>query len=92
VVTRRKFGPEATLDLIDRDQAKGLAVVPVMFDRIMELLADVRNRYSGSSLRFARHPVHGCDPTLSSRSWTNSATSSTTGKVLRSELQSRVSG
>jgi len=53
VVTRRKFDPEATLDLIDRHQATGLAVVPVMLDRIMELPADVRNRYSGKSLRFA---------------------------------------
>jgi acyl-CoA synthetase (AMP-forming)/AMP-acid ligase II len=53
VVTRRKFDPEATLDLIDRHQATGLAVVPVMFDRIMDLPDDVRNRYSGRSLRFA---------------------------------------
>jgi acyl-CoA synthetase (AMP-forming)/AMP-acid ligase II len=53
VVTRRKFDPEATLDLIDRHKATALAVVPVMFDRIMELPADVRNRYSGRSLRFA---------------------------------------
>jgi acyl-CoA synthetase (AMP-forming)/AMP-acid ligase II len=53
VITRRKFDPEATLDLIDRHQATGLAVVPVMFDRIMELPDDVRNRYSGKSLRFA---------------------------------------
>lgn len=53
IVTRRKFDPEATLDLIDRYQASGLVVVPVMFDRIMDLPDDVRNRYSGRSLRFA---------------------------------------
>lgn len=53
VVTRRKFDPEATLELIDRHRATGLAVVPVMFDRIMELSDDIRNRYSGRSLRFA---------------------------------------
>ncbi|WP_082972791.1 acyl-CoA ligase FadD12 [Mycobacterium sp. E2497] len=53
VVTRRKFDPEATLDLIDRNQATGLAVVPVMFDRIMELPPEVRKRYSCKSLRFA---------------------------------------
>ncbi|MCW2663122.1 MAG: fadD12 [Mycobacterium sp.] len=53
VVTRRKFDPEATLDLVDRHNATGLAVVPVMFDRIMELPAEVRNRYSCKSLRFA---------------------------------------
>ena len=53
VVTRRKFDPEATLDLVDRHKATGLAVVPVMFDRIMELPGDVRKRYSCKSLRFA---------------------------------------
>jgi fatty-acyl-CoA synthase len=53
IVTRRKFDPEATLDLVDRYQATGLVVVPVMFDRIMDLPDEVRNRYSGKSLRFA---------------------------------------
>ncbi|HKP40920.1 acyl-CoA ligase FadD12 [Mycobacterium sp.] len=53
VVTRRKFDPEATLELIDRHNATGLCVVPVMFDRIMELPDEVRNKYSGRSLRFA---------------------------------------
>ena len=53
VVTRRKFDPEATLDLVDRHQATGLCVVPVMFDRIMDLPDEVRRRYSGRSLRFA---------------------------------------
>ena len=53
VVTRRKFDPEATLELIDRHQAIGLCVVPVMFDRIMELPDEVRRKYSGRSLRFA---------------------------------------
>ncbi|MDT5329919.1 MAG: hypothetical protein QOF31_1216, partial [Mycobacterium sp.] len=53
VVTRRKFDPEATLELIDRHRATGLCVVPVMFDRIMELPEEVRNKYSVRSLRFA---------------------------------------
>jgi acyl-CoA synthetase (AMP-forming)/AMP-acid ligase II len=53
VVTRRKFDPEATLELIDRHHATGLCVVPVMFDRIMELPDEVRAKYSGRSLRFA---------------------------------------
>jgi acyl-CoA synthetase (AMP-forming)/AMP-acid ligase II len=37
----------------ERHLATGLALVPVMFDRIMDLAAEVRNRYSGRSLRFA---------------------------------------
>ncbi|HEX2286325.1 MAG TPA: AMP-binding protein, partial [Mycobacterium sp.] len=53
IITRRKFDPEATLELIDRHRATGLCVVPVMFDRIMELPDEVRSRYSGRSLRFA---------------------------------------
>ncbi len=53
VITRRRFDPEATLDLVDRHRATGLCVVPVMFDRIMELPDEVLDRYSGQSLRFA---------------------------------------
>ncbi|MDT7763235.1 MAG: hypothetical protein QOC63_2655 [Mycobacterium sp.] len=53
IVTCRKFDPEATLALIDKHRATGLCVVPVMFDRIVDLPDDVRARYSGRSLRFA---------------------------------------
>ncbi|KKW66475.1 acyl-CoA synthetase [Mycolicibacterium elephantis] len=53
IVTRRKFDPEATMALVDEHRATGLVVVPVMFDRIMDLPDDVRNRYSGRTLRFA---------------------------------------
>ena len=51
--SRRAADPQATLALVDKYQATGLCVVPVMFDRIMELPDNVRNRYSGRSLRFA---------------------------------------
>jgi fatty-acyl-CoA synthase len=53
IITRRRFDPEATLALVDEHRATGLIVVPVMFDRIMELPDEVRARYSGRSLRFA---------------------------------------
>ena len=53
IVTRRKFDPEATLQLVDRHHATGLVVVPVMFDRIMELPNEVLDRYSCRSLKFA---------------------------------------
>jgi acyl-CoA synthetase (AMP-forming)/AMP-acid ligase II len=52
MVLRRRFDPQATLDLVDRHRASGLSVVPVMLDRIMELPDDVRSRYNGRSLRF----------------------------------------
>ncbi|TFV55731.1 bile acid CoA ligase [Mycobacterium sp. PS03-16] len=53
IITRRRFDPEATLAMVDEHRATGLIVVPVMFDRIMELPDDVRARYRGRSLRFA---------------------------------------
>ncbi|WP_445168095.1 acyl-CoA ligase FadD12 [Mycolicibacterium sp. Dal123E01] len=53
VVTRRKFDPAATMALVDKYRATGLCVVPVMFDRIVDLPDHVRKRYSGRTLRFA---------------------------------------
>ncbi|WNG87974.1 acyl-CoA ligase FadD12 [Mycobacterium sp. ITM-2016-00317] len=53
IITRRKFDPEATLELVDKHRATGLCVVPVMFDRIMDLPVEVLDKYSGRSLRFA---------------------------------------
>jgi fatty-acyl-CoA synthase len=53
IVTRRRFDPEATLALVDHHRATGLCVVPVMFDRVVDLPDEVRARYSGRSLRFA---------------------------------------
>ncbi|MGV9803536.1 acyl-CoA ligase FadD12 [Mycobacterium sp. NPDC003449] len=53
IITRRRFDPECTLELIDRHRATGLCVVPVMFDRIMDLDENVLRRYDGRSLRFA---------------------------------------
>ena len=52
IATRRRFDPEATLELVDRQRASGLVVVPVMLDRIMDLPADVRRGYPCTSLRF----------------------------------------
>ena len=52
LVVRRKFDPEAILAMVDRHRATGLAVVPVMLDRIMDLPDEVRRRYSCRSLRF----------------------------------------
>jgi acyl-CoA synthetase (AMP-forming)/AMP-acid ligase II len=53
IVTRRKFDPEVTLQLIEGHRATGLVVVPVMFDRIIELPDEVLDRYPCRSLRFA---------------------------------------
>lgn len=52
IVLRRKFDPEATLALADQHRATGIALVPVMLERIMELPADVLDRYSLATVRF----------------------------------------
>jgi acyl-CoA synthetase (AMP-forming)/AMP-acid ligase II len=52
VVMRRRFDPEATLELVDRWGATGLAVVPVMLERIVDLPDEVLDRYDLGSLRF----------------------------------------
>ena len=52
IVLRRKFDPEATLDLADRHRATGIGLVPVMLERIMELPAETLDRYRLDSVRF----------------------------------------
>jgi acyl-CoA synthetase (AMP-forming)/AMP-acid ligase II len=52
LVMRRRFDPEATLALVEQHRATGLAVVPVMLERIIELPDEVLDRYDTSSLRF----------------------------------------
>jgi len=52
VVMRRKFDPEATLRMVEEHHATGLAVVPVMLERIMTLPGEVLDAYDLSSLRF----------------------------------------
>jgi fatty-acyl-CoA synthase len=52
VVMRRRFDPEATLSLVERSRATGLAVVPVMLERIMALPDEVLARHDLGSLRF----------------------------------------
>ena len=52
VVLRRRFDPEATLDLLVRHDATALAVVPVMIERIADLPPEVLDRYRPASLRF----------------------------------------
>ena len=52
VVMTRRFDPEETLSLVDRHEARGLAVVPVMLERIIDLPDDVLDRYRLDSLAF----------------------------------------
>ncbi|RHW27331.1 acyl-CoA synthetase [Nocardioides immobilis] len=52
IVLRRRFDPEATLAMADEHRATGIAMVPVMLERIMELPAEVLDRYALDSVRF----------------------------------------
>jgi acyl-CoA synthetase (AMP-forming)/AMP-acid ligase II len=50
IVLRRKFDPEETLKATAEHRARGLAVVPVMMQRILELPEEVRRKYDLSAL------------------------------------------
>lgn len=52
VVLRRRFDPAATMRLVDQYRATGLAVVPVMIERIVDLPAAERAGIDGRTLRF----------------------------------------
>lgn len=52
VVLRRRFDPEATLQLAEQTAATGLAVVPVMLERIAGLPPEVLDRHHPDTLRF----------------------------------------
>ncbi|MFE0751420.1 AMP-binding protein [Gordonia sp. NPDC058843] len=53
MIMRRRFDPEATLDLVRDHGATGLAVVPVMLERITDLPAEVLDDHPMPTLRFA---------------------------------------
>ena len=53
----RRFDPERTLALIERQRAEVLVAVPVMLMRMLELPESVRARYDTSTLRFV--PLSG---------------------------------
>ncbi|WP_439029860.1 AMP-binding protein [Gordonia terrae] len=52
MVMRRRFDPQATLQLVRDHGATGLAVVPVMLERIMDLPDEVLDAHPTPSLRF----------------------------------------
>ena len=54
-----KFEAEELLGIIERDRITNLHMVPTMFQRMLALQEDVRDKYDLSSLR---HVVHGAAP------------------------------
>ncbi len=63
VVMRRHFDPEQTLAMAARHRADGLAVVPVMLERIVGLPDEVKRRYPLPSLRFVTASGSAMEPT-----------------------------
>ncbi|NMO02126.1 AMP-binding protein [Gordonia sp. TBRC 11910] len=52
MVMTRRFDPRTTLDLARTHRAAGIAVVPVMLERIMDLPTEVLDQYRLPALRF----------------------------------------
>jgi acyl-CoA synthetase (AMP-forming)/AMP-acid ligase II len=63
VVMRRHFDPEETLAMAARHRADGLAVVPVMLERIVSLPVSVKSRYPLPALRFVTASGSAMEPT-----------------------------
>jgi len=63
VVMRRHFDPEETLAMAARHRAAGMAVVPVMLERIVGLPATVKGRYPLPALRFVTASGSAMEPT-----------------------------
>jgi acyl-CoA synthetase (AMP-forming)/AMP-acid ligase II len=63
VVMRRHFDPEETLAMAARHRAQGMAVVPVMLERIVGLPDEVKQRYPLPSLRFVTASGSAMEPT-----------------------------
>jgi fatty-acyl-CoA synthase len=62
VVLMEKFGAEELLQAIERYRVTVTQVVPTMFVRLLQLPAEVRDRYNISSLRLAVHAAAPCPP------------------------------
>lgn len=62
LVTRSKFRPEETLDLIDRARITTTHLVPTQFIRLLRLPEPVRAAFSGRSLRLVWHGAAPCPP------------------------------
>ena len=63
VVMRRHFDPEETLAMAARHRAAGMAVVPVMLERIVGLPATVKDRFQLPALRFVTASGSAMEPT-----------------------------
>jgi len=59
-----RFDPEGLLALIERRRITHLNMVPIMFNRLLKLPAEVRDRYDLSSLKFVAHAAAPVSPPI----------------------------
>lgn len=60
VVLQPRFDPEDLLRLIEEYRVTHLHMVPIMFNRLLALLDEIKNKYDLSSLRFVVHAAAPC--------------------------------
>ncbi|MEU4833738.1 AMP-binding protein [Streptosporangium sp. NPDC023615] len=60
LVIAERFEPETILELVDRHRVSNAMMVPTMFHRMLQLPAEVRERYDVSSLRQVVHTGAAC--------------------------------
>src|SRR3546814_10161057 len=59
-ILQPRFDPEDMLALIEKLRVTHLYLAPIMFNRLLQLPASVRERYDVSSLRFVVHAAAPC--------------------------------
>ncbi len=62
VILQPRFDAENLLSLIEAEQVTHLHMVPIMFNRLLKLPADIKSRYDLSSLRYVVHAAAPCPP------------------------------
>ena len=62
LILRRKWDGEETLALIDEHRVTNYYAVPTHFTRLLRLPQEVRDRFSGESLRWVLHTAAPCPP------------------------------
>ena len=64
LILRRKWDAEETLRLIDEYEVTNLYAVPTHFSRLLKLPDDVKDSFSGDSLRYVIHTAAPCPPSV----------------------------
>ncbi len=67
VVSRARFDPAETLHLIDEHAVTNVHLVPTQFHRLTRLPDDVKNAFSGKSLKVVWHGAAPCPPEVKRR-------------------------